>query len=354
MSIGGSDIQAEGGWFWLANWFVDEHMVAVGGGPTRLYLALIRHGNGHTRQVSISVGKLSATLKSNRRTIFRWIEVLEAHKLIRRDSRHGGDTNFYLILPVKQTGIGEQAPPDDKLAPGSSRPAGASRAVRTAEPSWKRGRVRATKTDGGTSATGGPHTTSRVTFGNTQGGTGVTHYKEDNTSQHYKQEEVLVAGKPATADPQALPDLAFRFEEPLSPKDPVLWKELIQEIDVAWSLANNNQKCPWGPLALRRLKDAIKSAAGWGHSEWSQCVRNRFQSDTEKVNLGESPETFAPRLKDFFAGPRNRWGGVLQKGQDEPPRTTGKPVTFEQQRRANNDRAFAEAKRMLRTHFAGQ
>jgi hypothetical protein len=347
MSVSDHEIRARGGWFWLANWFVDEHMVAVGGGPTQLYLALIRHGNGYTRQTSITVKKLSETLKTNRRTVFRWMEVLEAHELIRRDSGQGGNSNVYLILPIEDGRLSTDEPSflDDRIAEVQPHPESTPRDVKGAQPPRRGDGGGATHVENGTAP--GTHVTSRVTPGDARDGVFATHNKEDNTSQDYRQEQVLVAL-------QFLPHSISPHDERLPPEE-LSWRALIAEIDSAWSSANGNQKCPWGPLAFRRLKDAINSATGWGHSEWRQCICHRFQSDPVRVNLGESPETFIPRLKDFFAGPRNRWGGVARKGQDEQPsRSGGKAVTFEQQRRTNNDTAFAEAEQILRAKFAGQ
>jgi hypothetical protein len=128
--------------------------------------------------------------------------------------------------------------------------------------------------------------------------------------------------------------------------DEIRWRDLIHEIDRCYE-KKNKVPCPWGNKgSFAKLRSLLRSAPTWGHAEWVRCIRNRFDSDSSRVNLGEAPECFIPRLKDFIAGPRSKFGGT-QNGDDNAQTTSQSgPITFAEQRRRNNELNFENARRL--------
>ena len=124
--------------------------------------------------------------------------------------------------------------------------------------------------------------------------------------------------------------ILVRHSKPKVFKSPETAKQayVVDRISDAYKAANDGTTPPLSNLFFGRLKKELDGNPRWMEADWEKCIRHRFAS-IGRVNIGESPEQFVGKLKNFIAGPLNEFGAT--GGSNGTHR--GKESNYEKQRR---------------------
>jgi hypothetical protein len=133
------------------------------------------------------------------------------------------------------------------------------------------------------------------------------------------------------------------FDEPTEPEipEPVksLWRAIIDEIDSGYRKLNGD-KPGWDGRAFKLLQKTICIYKHWDLAKWQTCIRNRYASD---INPADPPHLFIPNLVRYASGPLNEYYRPKNGANSNGNGNGHRPVTFDQARTENNNRAYHEA-----------
>lgn len=243
--------------------YLAEHLDAIGPAGVWLYIVLRRFANYDTATVEITSARIVEMAKMSRASVFRYLAILEDHKLIRRLPKVGGGLLIHIFPGVPKHFVRKT---DFPLFDGEE----------AAKPQGLTGEMGPNGLDGSNDAV--------------RDGTVSPVGRDSLIGERVIRKEEL--------------DVEVNLNPAIEPSTHSIVRTRINEL---YSQFNPGHEAPWDGRTGKVLKETIDKLKFSAESLLT-CVDNRFASE---VVLCEDPREWIPRLALYLRGPVNQFNRPL-------------------------------------------